>query len=180
MIGLSWLYVLTLYFQEVLGHDPLAAGLLFVPMTLSSVPAALVAGRLVTSFGVKPVATTGLVLLGAGVLLMMPMSETGGLLFVLSGMVVGETGFMLSNVPLTIAATGGVKGDDRGLASGLMNTSIQLGNAFGLAIVATVTAAVAAAGGAADLLIGLRWGLVVCVGIVVLALPVTLFGLRSN
>jgi hypothetical protein len=94
-------------------------------------------------------------------------------------MVVGETGFMLSNVPLTIAATGGVKGDDRGLASGLMNTSSQLGNAFGLAIVATVTAAVAAAGGGGALLAGLRWGLVVCVGIVAFALPVTLFGLRT-
>jgi MFS family permease len=179
MIGLSWLYVLTLYFQEVLGHDPLTAGLLFAPMTVSAVPAALVAGWLVTRSGVKPVATMGLVLLGGGVLLMMLMSESGGLLFVLSGMVVGETGFMLSNVPLTIAATGGVKGDDRGLASGLMNTSSQLGNAFGLAIVATVTAAVAAAGGGGALLAGLRWGLVVCVGIVAFALPVTLFGLRT-
>jgi MFS family permease len=179
-IGLSWLYFLTLYFQEVLGHGPLAAGLLFAPMTVSSVPAALVAGRLVTRSGVRPVATMGLVLIGAGVLLMVLMSETGGLLFVLSGMVVGETGFMFSNVPLTIAATGGVEGDDRGLASGLMNTSIQLGNAFGLAIVATVAAAVAASGGAEDLLVGLRWGLVVCVGIVALALPVTLFGLRKN
>jgi EmrB/QacA subfamily drug resistance transporter len=178
MIGLSWLYVLTLYFQEVLGHDPLAAGLLFAPMTVSAVPAAFIAGRLVTHFGVQPVATTGLVLLGGGVLLMMLMSETDGLLFVLSGMVVGETGFMFSNVPLTIAATSGVNGDDRGLASGLMNTSIQLGNAFGLAIVATVVA-VAAAGGADDLLVGLRWGLVVCVGVVALALPVTLFGLRK-
>jgi len=149
-------------------------------MTVSSVPAALVAGRLVTRLSVKPVATIGLVLIGAGGLLMMLMSETGGLLFVLLGMVVGETGFMFSNVPLTIAATSGVEGDDRGLASGLMNTSIQLGNAFGLAIVATVAAAVAASGGGQELLVGLRWGLVVCVGIVALALPITLFGLRSH
>ena len=175
MIGLSWLYVLTLHFQEVLGHGPLAAGLLFAPMTLSAVPAALIAGRLVTYFGVRPVASTGLVLLGGGLLLM---SDMGNLFFVLLGMVVGETGFMFSNVPLTIAATGGVKGDDRGLASGLMNTSSQLGNAFGLAIVATVVAAVAASGGSEDLLAGLRWGLLVCAGIVVLALPITLFGLR--
>jgi MFS family permease len=77
MIGLSWLYVLTLYFQEVLAHCPLAAGLLFAPMTVSSVPAAIVAGRLVTRLGVKPVAATGPVLIGAGVLLMTLMSETG-------------------------------------------------------------------------------------------------------
>jgi Na+/melibiose symporter-like transporter len=100
MIGLSWLYVLTLYFQEVLGHGPLAAGLLFAPMTISSVPAALVAWRLVTRFGVKPTATGGLLLVGAGLLLMARMSEAGGLTFVLCGMVVGESGFMLSNVPL--------------------------------------------------------------------------------
>ena len=177
MIGLSWLYVLTLHFQEVLGHGPLAAGLLFAPMTLSAVPAALIAGRLVTYFGVRLVASTGLVLLGGGLLLM---SEMGNLFLVLLGMVVGETGFMFSNVPLTIAATGGVKGDDRGLASGLMNTSSQLGNALGLAIVATVVAAVAASGGSEDLLAGLRWGLLVCAGIVVLALPITLFGLRRH
>ena len=114
MIGLSWLYVLTLYFQEVLAHGPLAAGLLFAPMTVSSVPAAIVAGRLVTRLGVKPVAATGLVLIGAGVLLMTLISETGSLTFVLWGMVVGECGFMLSNVPLTIAATGGVGEDERG------------------------------------------------------------------
>jgi len=183
MIGLSWLYVLTLYFQEVLGYGPLAAGLLFVPMTLASVPAALFAGRLVTRFGVKPVAATGLALIGAGVLLMTRMSETGGLAFVLCGMVVGECGFMLSNVPLTIAATGGVGEDDKGLGSGLMNTSIQLGNAFGLAAVATVAAAVAASSGAdagEDLVGGLRWGLLVCAGIVALALPVVSFGLRND
>jgi MFS family permease len=179
MIGLSWLYVLTLYFQEVLGHGPLAAGLLFAPMTLSSVPAALVAGRLVTRFGVRPVAATGLVLIGSGILLMTLMSEAGGLLFVFSGMVVGETGFMFSNVPLTIAATGGVDEDERGLASGLMNTSIQLGNAFGLAAVATVVAADAASGGGEDLVGGLRWELLVCVGIVAFALPVVLFGLHN-
>jgi predicted MFS family arabinose efflux permease len=96
-------------------------------------------------FGVRPVAATGLVLIGSGVLLMTLMCEAGGLLFVFSGMVVGETGFMFSNVPLTIAATGSVDEDERGLASGLVNTSIQLGNAFGLA---TVVAAAAASGGA--------------------------------
>ena len=182
MIGLSWLYVLTLYFQEVLGYGPLAAGLLFIPMTVSSVPAALFAGRLVTRFGVKPVAATGLALIGAGVLLMTRMSEVSGLpYYVLCGMVVGECGFMLSNVPLTIAATGGVGEDEKGLASGLMNTAIQLGNAFGLAAVATVAAAVAAPDGAGeDLVGGLRWGLLLCVAVVAFTLPIVLFGLRDD
>ena len=70
--------------------------------------------------------------------------------------------------------------DERGLASGLMNTSIQLGNAFGLAAVATVVAAVAASGGGEDLVGGLRWGLLVCVAIAGVALPIVLFGLRNS
>jgi predicted MFS family arabinose efflux permease len=111
------------------------------------------------------------------VLLMTGMSETDSLPYVLCGMVVGECGFMLSNVTLTIATTGGVDEDGQGLASGLMNTSIQLGNAFGLAAVATV----AAAGGASeDLVGGLRWELLLCIAIVALALPVVLFGLRID
>ncbi|HEV2076059.1 MAG TPA: MFS transporter [Thermoleophilaceae bacterium] len=142
MVGIGWLYVLTLYFQEVLGHGPLMAGLLFIPMTAVSVIAASVAGRLATRSGLRPTATGGLALIGVGLLLMARMSEGGGLPSVLCGMVIGEFGFMLSNVPLTIAATGGAGEGERGLVSGLMNTSIQLGNAFGLAAVATVAAAV--------------------------------------
>ena len=57
MVGVAWLYVLTLYFQEVLGHGPLAAGLLFAPMTGVSLIAAPVAGRLATVLGVRFTAT---------------------------------------------------------------------------------------------------------------------------
>jgi len=175
MVGIGWLYVLTLYFQEVLGHGPLTAGLLFIPMTVVSVVAAPVAGRLSTRPGVRPTAAAGLALIGVGLLLMARMSEGGGLPSVLCGMVVGEFGFMLSNVPLTIAATGGTGEGERGLASGLMNTSIQLGNAFGLAAVATVAAAVAG-----PLAGGLRWGLLLCVAVVALALPTVLLGLHCE
>src|SRR5215203_3847522 len=130
MVGIAWLYVLTLYLQEVLGHSALRAGLLFIPMTLASVVAAPVAGRLATRLGVRTTASLGLALVAVGLLLMTPMSVGGGLVFVLLGMVVGEIGFMFSNVPLTIAGSGGT--GERGLAAGLLNTSIQLGNAWGL------------------------------------------------
>src|SRR5215210_5891695 len=83
MVGIAWLYVLTLYFQEVLGHSALTAGLLFIPMTLASVVAAPVAGRIVTRFGVRTTASLGLGLVAVGLLLMTPMSVGGGLLFVL-------------------------------------------------------------------------------------------------
>jgi hypothetical protein len=116
---------------------------------------------------------------------MTPMSAGGGLVFVLSGMVIGEIGFMLSNVPLTIAGSGGAGEDERGLAAGLLNTSIQLGNAWGLGVVATVVAAATAAlggeaAGSQALVGGLRWGVLACAGFAVLALPVVVFGLRGG
>ena len=106
MVGIAWLYVLTLYFQEVLGHSALTAGLLFIPMTLASVVAAPLAGRLATRVGVRETASSGLTLVAVGLPLMTPMSVGGGLAFVLLGMVIGEGGFMLSNVPLTIVGSG--------------------------------------------------------------------------
>jgi EmrB/QacA subfamily drug resistance transporter len=185
MVGIAWLYVLTLHFQEVLGHGPLTAGLLFFPMTLVSVVAAPIAGRLATRLGVRTTASSGLALVAAGLLLMTSMSAGGGLVFVLCGMVVGETGFMFSNVPLTIAGSGSAGEGELGLSAGLLNTSMQLGNAWGLGIVATVIAAATAAlggeaGGAEAFVGGLRWGVLACVGFAVLALPIVIFGLRGE
>jgi MFS family permease len=185
MVGIAWLYVLTLHFQEVLGHGPLTAGLLFLPMTLTSVVAAPTAGRLATKLGVRTTAALGLALLAAGLLLMTRMPSDGGLVLVLCGMVLGESGFMLSNVPLTIAGAESAGEDERGLASGLLNTSIQLGNAWGLGVVATVVAAVAStlggeAAGPEALVGGLRSGLYACAGLAVLALPIVLVLLRDE
>jgi EmrB/QacA subfamily drug resistance transporter len=185
MVGIAWLYVLTLYLQEVLGHSALTAGLLFIPMTLASVVAAPVAGRLATRIGVRVTAPSGLALVAVGLLLMTPMSVGGGLLFVLCGMVIGEGGFMLSNVPLTIVGSGGAGEDERGLSAGLLNTSMQLGGAWGLGVVATVVSAASGAlggeaGGSEALVGGLRWGLYACVGFAVLALLVVLIGLPRS
>jgi EmrB/QacA subfamily drug resistance transporter len=185
MVGIAWLYVLTLYLQEVLGHSALTAGLLFIPMTLAAVVAAPVAGRLATRVGVRVTASSGLALVAVGLVLMTSMSVGGGLLFVLLGMVVGEGGFMLSNVPLTIVGSGSAGEDERGLAAGLLNTSMQLGSAWGLGVVATVVAAASAAlvgegGGPEALVGGLRWGLYACVGFAVLALAVVLMGLPRS
>jgi len=184
-VGIAWLYVLTLYLQEVLGHSALVAGLLFIPMTLASVLAAPLAGRLATRVGMRTTASSGLALVAVGLLLMTPMSVGGGLAFVLLGMVIGEGGFMLSNVPLTIVGSGSAGEDERGLAAGLLNTSMQLGNAWGLGVVATVVAGVSAAlgseaGDSEALVGGLRWGLYACVGFAVLALPVVLTGLPRS
>jgi MFS family permease len=185
MVAIAWLYALTIYFQEVLGFGPLAAGLLFLPMTLASVVAASAAGRLTTRAGVKSTAAAGLLLVTLGVLLMTGMSADGGLPLVISGMVIGEAGFMLSNVPLTIAGSTGTGEQGRGLSAGLLNTSTQLGNAVGLGLVTSVAASAAATlahnqTATIDTLAGLRWGLLVCAIFPALALAVVLLGLPSK
>jgi MFS family permease len=158
---------------------------LFIPMTLSSVVAAPLAGRLAARIGVRTTASLGLALVAVRPLLMTRMSVGGGLIFVLLGMVIGEGGFMLSNVPPTIVGSGSAGEDERGLAAGLLNTSMQLGSAWGLGVVATVVAAASAAlggeaGGSEALVGGLRWGLCACVDFAVLALPVVITGLPRS
>jgi EmrB/QacA subfamily drug resistance transporter len=183
MVGLPWLYVLTLYLQDALGHTPLRAGLLFLPMTLTGLVAAPFAGRLVTRLGARPTAASGLALSAVGLLLTATMSSGGGFPLVLSGMVVGEAGFIFCNTALTIAGSTGAGEARKGLSAGLLNTSIQLGNAWGLGIVATVVAATTVGGEATSpeaLVGGLRWGALACVGFAALALPVVLFGLPGG
>ena len=186
MVGVAWLYVLTLYFQSVLGRGPLQAGLMFLPMTLASVVAAAVAGRLVTRVGQRTTAAGGLVLVALGLLLMTRLSVVDGLPYVLAGMVIGEAGFVLSNVPLTIACSTATGQQSRGLSAGLLNTSTQLGNALGLGVVASVAASFTPArtGGqpaARDALVqGLSAGLLVCVGFATAALLTVLIGLRRE
>lgn len=190
MIGIAWLYVLTLYFQEVLGHGALAAGLLFLPMTVASVVAAPVGGRLASSWGSRTTALTGLGLVGVGLVAMIfGMADPSAQAVVVGGMAVGETGFMFSNVALTAAGTGAVGEDKGGLAAGLLNTSIQLGSALGLAVVAAVVAATAVSGpsgagsgvgAGAGAAAGLRWGMVTCLVFCLSALVLVGAGLAPS
>lgn len=183
MVGAAQLYVLTLYFQDALGRTPLQAGLLFVPMTVASVVASPVAGRLTTRIGARETAAWGFAISGAGLVLvasLMPNEDT--LAAVLLGMVVAEAGFVTASVPLTVAATGGVGEDDRGLASGVMSTATEFGNALGWAVVAAVISAAASGGpdGADALLGGLRWGIWSAIAFAVLALMLVLVFMRPG
>jgi EmrB/QacA subfamily drug resistance transporter len=183
MIGIAWLYLLTLYFQDVLHHGPLQTGLLFVPMTIASVVASPVAGRMAAVVGVRATAATGLLLVGGGLVAMAAgFSPSRPVTLVVIGMVVGEAGFMLSSVSLTLAGTSGMDDDRSGLAAGLLNTSMQLGSGWGLGIVAVVVAATLAGAPAEGegYATALRWGLVACLGFCVLALALVLWGLRRK
>lgn len=153
MVGAAQLYVLTLYFQDALGRTPLEAGLLFVPMTVASVVASPVAGRLTTRLGAGRTAAWGFGISGAGLVLVASRTaHEDALPAVLLGMAVAEAGFVTASVPLTIAATEGVGEDEQGLASGVLSTTTELGNALGWAAVAAViTAATAASVGGSGL-----------------------------
>jgi MFS family permease len=141
MVGIAWLFLLTLYLQDIRGLDPLLGGLWFTPMTVASVAGAALAGRATVRFGVRRTAVAGQLLVAAGlVAMMLGATSADGFAAVIAGMVVGETGFMLSSVALTLAATGSLGDDQAGLAAGLLNTATQLGGAVGLGIVASLLA----------------------------------------
>ena len=178
--------MLTLYFQDALGHTPLEAGLLFVPMTFASVIASPVAGRLTTRLGARRTAASGFAISAAGLMLVASrMLHEDALTTVLLGMAVAEAGFVTASVPLTVAATGGVGEDQQGLASGVLSTATEFGNALGWATVAAViTAATVAPGGApegaAALLSGLCWGLWSAVAFALLALMLVVVFMRPK
>jgi EmrB/QacA subfamily drug resistance transporter len=176
-VGISQLFILTLYFQDVLRKTPMQTGVLFIPMTAASIVAAVLGGRLVSRLGPKMTATLGLLLLLGGIALMAQLSADGTLALVLTGMVVAEGGFMLAEVPMTLVASTSVEEDRRGLAGGILNTSLQLGHAVGLgAIAAIVTAGAASVPGSSTareaLVSGFRYGFIGGAGFVCLALIV--------
>jgi MFS family permease len=181
MVGAAQLYVLTLYFQDALGRTPLEAGLLFVPMTLASVVASPVAGRLTTRFGTRPTAACGFVISGAGLMLVAShMLQEDSLPAVLFGMAVAEAGFVIASVALTVAATDGLGDAERGLASGLLSTATELGNALGWAVVGAVIAAATVASDAATFLGGLRWGIWSAIAFALLALVIVVVFMRPG
>jgi EmrB/QacA subfamily drug resistance transporter len=132
-------YFLSLYLQQVLGYSPIEAGLSFLPMTVAIIVCSQIASRLVGRLGAGTVLTVGMFLVFAGMLGLSRVSADGSYLVdVLVPSVVTAAGIGFSFVPVTIAATAGVRGPEAGLASGLVNTSRQVGGSIGLALLATV------------------------------------------
>jgi EmrB/QacA subfamily drug resistance transporter len=132
-------FVSSLYLQQVLGLSPLHTGLIFLPMTLMIMLVASRTGRLVSRFGVRPVLVGGLVMLASGMLLLAKVGSSGSpiVYMVIPGLLTAA-GIAMSIVPSTIAATQGAKEGQAGLASGLVNTSRQVGGGLGLAILVTL------------------------------------------
>ena len=135
----SMFFFVSLYMQQVLGYEPLKAGLSYLPLSVGIIVSAGVASQLVTRLGPKPVLISGLLLVAAGLIWFAQVSAGGSYLGdVLFPSLLAAVGLGFSFVPVTIASVTGVRENEAGLASGLINTSQQVGGALGLAILATV------------------------------------------
>jgi len=135
----SMFFFISLYMQQVLGYSAIKAGLSYLPLALTIILAAGVASQLVTRVGFKPVLATGMAFIAAGLAWFSQVSVGGGFATdILGPSLLAAAGLGLAFVPQTIAAVSGVADREAGLASGLINTSQQVGGALGLAVLATI------------------------------------------
>ncbi len=133
-------YFNTLYLQRVLGYSALEAGLAFLPFTAGIIIGAGLSQSLVPKLGAREVPLIGMPMAIVGLLLFMRLEPDGSYVTdLLPGILLASVGMGLTFVPITLIATSGIPHDDAGLASGLYNTSQQIGGALGLAILATLS-----------------------------------------
>jgi EmrB/QacA subfamily drug resistance transporter len=138
----SMFLMLTLYMQQVLGYSAMKTGVAYLAVALTSIAGAMVAQQLVTRVGVKPVLVTGMSLLTVGLLSFTQVSVDGSYLAdLLPGFLIIAIGLSFSFVPISIAALAGIEAKDAGLASGLINTTQQIGGALGIAVLSSVAIA---------------------------------------
>ena len=137
----AFIFVGTLYMQEVLHYSALQTGLAWLAASLTSIVLAGISQALVSRGGAKVVMAIGMTLIGAGVLWATQVPVHGHFLANLAGpFVVAGAGTAFAFIPISIAALAGVSEHQAGLASGLLNTSQQLGGAIGIAIASSLAA----------------------------------------
>ena len=183
----AFVFLGTLYMQQVLHYSVLETGVAWLVTSLSSVALAGLSQRLVTRRGAKVVMTIGMTLIGAGVIWTSQVPVHGRFVANLAGpMLLAGAGTAFAFIPISIAALAGVAKHQSGLASGLLNTSRQLGGALGIAIASSVavghTNALLHAGIArpSALTSGFQQALWVLGAIVLLGLPAILALVRDD
>jgi predicted MFS family arabinose efflux permease len=138
----SVFFFLTQFMQEVQGYSPLRAGFAFLPMPLAIIIGTQLSSRLVARLGTRVLLVTGPLVSAVGLLLLSRITANGDYLTHIGvpGAIV-TFGVGMSFVPITLSATNGVDRRDAGLASGLINTTRQIGGSLGLAVLLTIAAA---------------------------------------
>jgi len=132
-------FLLTLYVQQVLGYSALKTGLTFLATAGTVIPVAGVSQALTTRVGPRPVLAIGLALITGGMVFYSQIPVNGSFASdLLLGYLLVGVGMAFAFIPMSIAALAGVEAREAGLASGLINTSQQIGGALGVAIASTV------------------------------------------
>jgi EmrB/QacA subfamily drug resistance transporter len=135
----SMFFFISLYMQQVLGYSAIHAGLSYLPLALVIMASAGIASQLVTKIGYKPVLAIGMLFIVIGLAWFSRVSVGGGFTTdILGPSLFAAAGLGFAFVTTTIAAVSGVDENEAGLASGLINTSQQIGGALGLAVLSAV------------------------------------------
>src|SRR5439155_8035632 len=139
----SMFFFISLYMQQVLGYDAIKAGLSYLPLAISIILSAGIASALVTRVGFKSILAAGMALIAGGLVWFSQISAHGGFTAdILGPSLLAAVGLGFAFVPGTIAAVSGVSDREQGLASGMINTSQQVGGALGLAILSAISVSV--------------------------------------
>jgi EmrB/QacA subfamily drug resistance transporter len=137
---LSMFFLTAIYLQDVRGLSALNAGLEFLPMGIAAIVGALLASRLVTTLGTRPVQIASAILSVAGLLLLSRVGATDAYATgLLPGFILFGIGITAIGVAAQVGATSKVANDDAGAASGVLNSFYQVGGALGLAVITTLT-----------------------------------------
>jgi EmrB/QacA subfamily drug resistance transporter len=183
----GFIFVGTLYMQQVLGYSALQTGLAWLAASITSVALAGLSQALVTRVSAKLVMAVGMGLIGGGILWTTAAPVHGAFWHDLAGpFFVTGAGTAFAFIPVSIAALAGIAEKEAGLASGLLNTSQQIGGAIGVAIASTVAAThsrtLIDSGSAAPAALtgGFQWAFWVCGAIALAAIPVTFLLVRSH
>ena len=181
----TFIFVGTLYMQQVLGYSALTTGLAWLAASVTSVAFAGLSQMLVTKTSAKLVMALGMALIGAGILWATQITPDGSFWHDLAGpFFVAGMGTAFAFIPVSIGALAGVTERDAGVASGLLNTSQQLGGAIGVAVASSIAASHFRTlvhhgyGHAAALTGGFQWALWVCGLTGLVAIPVTFVLIR--
>jgi EmrB/QacA subfamily drug resistance transporter len=183
----SMFLMLTLYMQQVLGYSPLRTGFAYLAVAGTAIIWSAVAAQLVTRVGVKRVLVVGMAFLTAGLAYFTQVSVGGSYVSdLLPGFLVIAVGMGFTFVPISIAALAGVKPSEAGLASGLINTSQQVGGALGIAALSAVATSTtsdklsAGAGQAVALTDGFQAAFIGGTAVAIVGVLVALFVVRGR
>jgi EmrB/QacA subfamily drug resistance transporter len=183
----AFIFVGTLYMQQVLGYSALKTGLAWLAASLTSVAFAGLSQLLVTRGSAKAVMAVGMALIGGGILWATQVPVHGQFWQNLAGpFVITGLGTAFAFIPVSIAALAGIEEHEAGLAAGLLNTSQQLGGAIGVAIASTVAASryktLLHGGSSAPVALtgGFQYALWACAAVGLAAVPVTFLMIRRG